>query len=408
MPESLNVLLGVSGGIAAFKAPEIVRSLRGNGHSVRCAMTRSAGAFVTPLTLEVLTEFPVYREEYLQANNSGEELHINAARWADVICVAPATCNTLARLALGLADDFLATTCLAFTGSLLVAPAMTSEMWEKEAIQAHVTTLQGRGVILVGPVVGPLATGETGMGRMAEPDEIVAAIEGTRNRGDLRGRTVLITAGPTHEALDPVRFLSNRSSGKMGFSLAAEAASRGARTLLVSGPVCLPTPHGVERIDVTTAAEMAETVEKLAPEAGIVIMAAAVADFRPESAFESKLKKVSGPPELRLEGTEDILTRLGEIAPNALRVGFAAETEKLESEARRKLEGKNAHWIVANDVSRSDIGFGSEDNEVTVFRRNQPSVTIPLQAKRLVAGRLFDLMQQELEGVEAGMATTGG
>lgn len=408
MPEPLNVLLGVSGGIAAFKAPEIVRSLRRNGHSVRCAMTRSAGAFVTPLTLEVLTEHPVYREEYLQANNSGEELHISAARWADVMCVAPATCNTLARLALGLADDFLATTYLAFTGNLIVAPAMTSEMWEKEAVQAHVSTLQGRGVTLVGPVVGPLATGETGMGRMVEPDEIVFAIEATRKSGELRGRTVLITAGPTHEPLDPVRFLSNRSSGKMGFMLAAEAASRGARTLLVSGPVSLPTPKGVERFDVTTASEMAETVERLAPDVGVVIMAAAVADFRPRSTSETKLKKDSGPPELTLEGTQDILSRLGEIAPNALRVGFAAETEKLESEAVRKLEDKKAHWIVANDVSRSDIGFGSENNEVTVIRRNKSPITIPRQAKRLIAGQLLDLVEQELEGVESRTVTTGG
>lgn len=408
MPEPLNVLLGVSGGIAAFKAPEIVRSLRRNGHSVRCAVTRSAGAFVTPLTLEVLTEHPVYREEYLQANNSGEELHISAARWADVMCVAPATCNTLARLALGLADDFLATTYLAFTGNLIVAPAMTSEMWEKEAVQAHVSTLQRRGVTLVGPVVGPLATGETGMGRMVEPDEIVFAIEATRKRGELRGRTVLITAGPTHEPLDPVRFLSNRSSGKMGFMLAAEAASRGARTLLVSGPVSLPTPKGVERFDVTTASEMAETVERLAPDVGVVIMAAAVADFRPRSTSETKLKKGSGPPELTLEGTQDILSRLGDIAPNSLRVGFAAETEKLESEAVRKLEDKKAHWIVANDVSRSDIGFGSENNEVTVFRRNKPPITIPRQAKRLIAGQLLDLVEQELEGVESRTVTTGG
>jgi len=408
MPEPLKVLLGVSGGIAAFKVPEIVRSLRRNGNSVRCAMTRSAGAFVTPLTLEVLTEYPVYREEYLQASDTGEELHISAARWADVMCVAPATCNTLARLALGLADDFLITTSLAFTGSLLVAPAMTSEMWEKEAIQAHVATLRERGVTLVGPVVGPLATGEIGMGRMAEPNEIVSAIEATLKRGELQGRTVLITAGPTREPLDPVRFLSNRSSGKMGFMLAAEAASRGARTLLVSGPVSLPTPDGVERFDVTTAAEMADTVERLAPDAGVVMMAAAVADFRPRSTSESKLKKGSGPPELTLVGTQDILTRLSELAPKALRVGFAAETEELEREARRKLEGKKAHWIVANDVSRSDIGFGSDNNEVTVFRRNKPPVTIPLQGKRQLAGRLFDLVQQELDEVQAGMVTTGG
>ena len=407
MPESLNVLLGVSGGIAAFKVPEIVRSLRLKGHAVRCAMTHSAGAFVTPLTLEVLTEAPVYREEYLEANNSGEELHISAARWADVMCVAPATCNTLARLALGLADDFLATTCLAFTGRLLVAPAMTSEMWDKPIIQAHVATLRERGVEFVGPVVGPLATGEIGMGRMAEPEEIVAAVEMTPRRGDLAGRTVLVTAGPTQEPLDPVRFLSNRSSGKMGFSLAAEAASRGARTLLVSGPVALPTARGVERFDVATAAEMAEMVERLAPQAEVVIMAAAVADFKPREVLETKLKKGAGPPDLKLESTQDILSALVETAPNALRIGFAAETGDLEGEAKRKLDEKGAHWIIANDVSRSDIGFEVDLNEVTVYRRDQPPKTIPRQAKRQIARQLFDLVKQELEELERWKASQG-
>jgi phosphopantothenoylcysteine decarboxylase/phosphopantothenate--cysteine ligase len=371
-------------------------------------MTRSAGAFVTPLTLEVLTEHPVYREEYLEANDSGEELHISVARWADVMCIAPATCNTLARLALGLADDFMVTTSLAFTGRLLVAPAMTTEMWEKAPVQGHVAALEEQGVVLVGPVVGPLATGETGMGRMADPVDIVSAIEATRQKGDLAGRAVLITAGPTHEPLDPVRFLSNRSSGKMGFSLAAEAASRGAKTHLVSGPVALPTPPGVVRVDVTTAAEMADRVEELAPESEVVIMAAAVADFRPLSARDSKIKKGSGAPELRLEETEDILARLETIAPDALRIGFAAETGEVEDEAVRKLKEKGAHWIVANDVSRSDIGFGSEHNEVTVFRRDKPSVSIGRQAKRRIAGRLLDLVKEELEGVEAEVATTRG
>jgi phosphopantothenoylcysteine decarboxylase/phosphopantothenate--cysteine ligase len=408
MSQSLNVLLGVSGGIAAFKAPEIVRSLRRNGHRVRCAMTRSAAAFVTPLTLEVLSEYPVYREEYLQANDSGEELHISAARWANVMCVAPATCNTLARLALGLADDFLATTALAFTGDLLVAPAMTSEMWEKAVVQSHVRALEGRGVTLVGPVVGPLATGEVGIGRMAEPDDIVAAIEATGQRTDFEGKTVLITAGPTHEPIDPVRFLANRSSGKMGFCLAKEAVRRGAKAMLVSGPVALPTPVGVERYDVTTAAEMAAVVERLAKQAQVVIMAAAVADFTPREISHSKLKKGEGPPQLDLEATVDILARLAEIAPATLRVGFAAETGDLHSEGARKLESKSAHMIVANDVSRSDIGFGSDNSEVTVFRREKPPFAIPFQSKRTLAARLLDLVGEELAVVDTGVGTAGG
>jgi len=253
MSGRLHVLVGVSGGIAAIKVPDLVRRLREAGHSVRCAMTHSAAAFVTPLTLEVLTEHAVYRQEYLEANHSGEELHVSVARWADVLAVVPATCHTIARLSLGMADDFLATTVLAFSGPLLVAPAMDSVMWEKQVVQDHLQVLRERHVRIVGPVKGALATGESGMGRMVEPLEIVAEIEAAGGAGSLTGTTVLVTAGPTREALDPVRFLSNRSSGRMGFALAEEAAVRGARCLLIAGPVDLPTPRGVERCDVTTA-----------------------------------------------------------------------------------------------------------------------------------------------------------
>lgn len=401
MSTSLKVLLGVSGGIAAIKAPEIVRRLRERGHEVRCILTRNAQSFVAPLSLEVLSGNPVLREEYLEANNSGLELHLEMGRWADVLCVAPATCNLLARLALGLADDFLTTTALVFEGPVVLAPAMSTEMWSKRVVQDHLETLQGRGARQVGPVLGALANGEIGEGRMAEPTEIVAALEDLYTEPDLAGRKVLITAGPTREPVDPVRFLANRSTGKMGFSLAAEAVARGARTVLISGPVHLPTPRGVERVDVETALEMESEVENHVQDADLVIMAAAVSDFRPGSPAREKLKKQEGNPDLQLEPNPDILAGLARLAPDALRVGFAAETRDLETEGPRKLQVKGAHFMVANDVSRDDIGFGSEENEVVVFSREREPLRIPRQSKRLVARELLNLFAEALKEREA-------
>src|ERR1700681_1615438 len=293
MSRPLRVLLGVSGGIAAYKSAELVRRFRARGHEVRCALTRSAASFVAPLTLEVLSGRPVYQEEYLAAGGpgaNGEEAHITAAAWAEVLCVAPATAHVLARLALGLADDFLTTTALAFTGPVVVAPAMHSSMWEKPTTQQHAAALRARGVWFTGPVEGPLASGEVGMGRRAEPEASVESVEAAAGLGPLAGRTVLVAAGPTHEPIDPVRFLGNRSSGKMGFALAAEAARRGARVILVAGPVALVSPSGVKRIDVVTAREMQGAVLEQAPAADLVVMAAAVADFRPRRVAAGKIQ----------------------------------------------------------------------------------------------------------------------
>lgn len=406
MSSPLKVLLGVSGGIAAIKSPEIVRRLRENGHQVRCVMTRNAESFVAPLPLEVLSGNPVLREEYLRANDSGHELHIEAGRWADVFCIAPATCNLLARLALGLADDFLTTTALVFEGTLVIAPAMSTEMWSKQVVQGHIRTLEERGVRRVGPVLGALATGEIGEGRMAEPAEIVAALDEIYREPDLSGKTVLVTAGPTREPLDPVRFLSNRSTGKMGFSLATEAAARGARTILVAGPVELSTPRGVERVDVETALEMERQVKIHAAQANLVIMTAAVSDFRPGSPASAKLKKRQGRPDLALEPNPDILAALAKAAPDALRVGFAAETQDLEIEGPRKLGAKGAHFMVANDVSRSDIGFASDENEVIVFARQGEPLRIPRQSKRDVARQLLNLFVEALNERETGLVTS--
>ena len=386
-----RVLLGVSGGIAAYKAAELVRRLRGQGAEVRCALTRGAESFVAPLTLEVLSGQAVYGEEYLAPTGTGEELHISAAAWADLLCVAPATAHVLGRLALGLADDFLTTTALAFEGPILLAPAMHAKMWAKPAVQGNAAALAARGAIFVGPVEGALASGETGMGRMAEPGAIAAALFAALGRGQLSGRTVLVSAGPTYEPIDPVRFLGNRSSGKMGFALAGEAARRGARTILVAGPVGLATPGGVERIDVETAAEMARAVAQSAPRADLVILAAAVADFRPRDVAARKLKKAAGVPRLDLEPTEDILAGLSRIAPGAVKVGFAAETDDLETNARAKLEGKGIDFVVANDVSRSDIAFGRDENEVLVFRRAGEPVFLERRSKAAIAAALLDL-----------------
>ncbi len=390
MSRSPRVLLGVTGGIAAYKAAEIVRRLRGQGAEVRVALTRGARAFVSPLTLEVLSGQPVYGEEYLEPNGSGEELHITAAAWADVLCVAPATAHSIARLALGLADDFLTTTALAFSGPLVIAPAMHSQMWNHPAVKGHVATLGGRGARWVGPIEGPLASGEIGMGRMADPERIAAAVLAAEEPGPLAGRTVLVSAGPTFEPIDPVRFLGNRSSGKMGFALAAEAARRGASTTLIAGPVALATPPGVERIDVETAAEMAVAVAVAAPASDLVILAAAVADFRPRAAAGQKIKKDQGVPAFDLEPTEDILAGLFRIAPNAIRVGFAAETERLEENARAKLLRKEVHFVVANDVSRSDIAFGRDENEVLVLSRDAETIHLERQGKAEIASALLD------------------
>ncbi len=398
----VRVLLGVSGGIAAYKAAELVRLLRAGGHEVRCALTRGATAFVTPLTLEVLSGHPVYGEEYLQAGPAGaggEEVHIAAARWAEVLCVAPATAHVLARLALGLADDFLTTTALAFAGPVVAAPAMHTAMWEKAAVQEHLDTLRRRGVRLVGPVAGPLASGESGIGRMAEPGAILREIEAAAGGGSLRGLRVLVTAGPTQEPLDPVRYIGNRSSGRMGFALAAEAARRGARVALVAGPVALATPAGVERIDVTTARDMERAVQAEAAGADLVIMTAAVGDFRPRSVAAEKIKKSRLPPgglTVELEENPDILAGLRRVAPAAVVVGFAAETGDLEANARAKLAAKAADFLVANDVSRRDIAFGSDANEVTIFRPEGPPLFLARRPKGELAGALLDLFAEAL------------
>lgn len=399
MSHRRKVLLGVCGGIAAYKAVEVARRLQERGFEVRCSLTRSAAAFVTPLTFEVLSGHAVYEQEYLTPTGRGEESHIALAGWADALCVAPATAHFLARLALGLADDFLTTTALAFRGPVVLAPAMHSEMWSHEAVAGHVAVLRRRGVAFVGPESGPLASGEVGMGRLSDPAEIADAVARTTDaaRRDYVGKTVLVSAGPTYEPIDPVRFLGNRSSGKMGFAIAAEAACRGARTVLVSGPVELETPAGVERIDVSTALEMNEAMRAQAAGADLVVMAAAVADFRVRTVAGAKIKKKDGVPRLELTANPDILSGLADVAPDALRVGFAAETEPSEAEAYAKLERKGAHFLVWNNVALQGVGFGADDNEVTVYRAEGDPIILSRRPKREIAALILNHFREALE-----------
>jgi len=399
-----RVLLGVGGGIAAVKAPDLVRRLREAGCEVRCALTRAAGSFVAPLALEVLSGHRVYDDGYLAPGGGPEEAHLAAGEWAEVVVVAPATAHLIARLALGLADDFLTTAALASPRPLLLAPAMHARMWEHPATRGHVATLRERGVRFVGPVVGPLASGEVALGRMAEPGEIVAAVLDAGDRaqqanaaaGSWRGLRVLVSAGPTWEAIDPVRFIANRSSGKMGFALAAEAARRGAAVELVAGPVALPTPAGVRRTDVESAESMREALLRRLDDADLVLMAAAVADYRPSAAARRKLKKEEGTPRIELVENPDILVELAAQPGERLVVGFAAETDELPRHAAAKLRRKGAAFLVANDVSRSDIGFGSDWNEVTVFHRDGEPLRLPRQPKEQLAAALLDLFAASL------------
>ena len=389
-----RVLLGVCGGIAAYKSASLVRELRRRGLEVRCALTRNGGRFVSELTLEVLSGAPVAREGYLEAGRTGgEEQHVTLGQWADALCVAPITANTLARLAYGLADDFLTTTALMVDGPWVLAPAMHGTMWERPAIREAAARLVDRGARLVGPESGELASGEHGIGRMAEPAAIAGAVVAALGdqEEDLRGLRVLVSAGPTFEAIDPVRFIGNRSSGRMGFALAAAAARRGAQVTLVAGPVALETPPGVERRDVESALEMQAVIEERVAQADLVVMAAAVADYRPAQVLQSKHKKRDGEPlELDLVPNPDILAGLRALAPRALLVGFAAETESLLEHAAAKLERKRLDLIVANDVSRRDVGFGSLDNEVILISRDREPERLERASKVVLADRLLD------------------
>jgi phosphopantothenoylcysteine decarboxylase / phosphopantothenate---cysteine ligase len=386
------IALGVCGGIGAYKAVEVARGLQKRGHDVAAMMTRSAQRFVGTLTFEAITNRRVITDQFAEGANSDIE-HIALASNAGLLLVVPATANVIGKFANGIADDFLTTLYLATRAPVLMAPAMNTNMLEHDAVRANMATLRGRGVRFVEPGDGYLACGWIGKGRLAEPGDVVEAADTLLRRGGtLAGRFVVVSAGPTYEDIDDVRYIGNRSSGKMGYALATEAARRGARVLLVSGPTALASPANVELVRVRSAAQMHAAVMAQAVEADIVIMAAAVADYAPRQRTDGKIEKTDGPVALDLVRTRDILADLGAARTagfNPLLIGFAAESGDPVARAREKLARKNADMIVANDISRTDAGFESDSNAVTLVTE-AANEAVPLASKAQVAGVILD------------------
>lgn len=363
-----NIIIGVSGGIAAYKAAELVRLMRREGATVRVVMSRGALAFITPLSMQALSGNPVHTELLDEDAEMGMG-HIELARWADLVVLAPATADIIARLAQGRADDLLTTVVLATPAPILVAPAMNQNMWLNPATNTNIDSLKARGIQVVGPEAGEQACGDTGPGRLLEPTDILSAIQLCLPSSILSGRRVVITAGPTREAIDPVRYLSNHSSGKMGFALARAAAEAGAETVLIAGPVDLDTPDRVTRIDVESATDMLEaSIQEVGSGADLFIAAAAVADYRPAEIASTKMKKTGNDLSLQLIQNPDILKTIATASYRpTLVIGFAAETENVSAYANEKLASKNLDAIVANDVSRQDIGFNSDYNGISLW-----------------------------------------
>lgn len=394
------MLLGVSGGIAAYKSALVARLLGAAGAEVSVVLTEAATRFVGPDTFAALTGAPAHTSLW---ESPGEVLHVRLAREADVAVVAPATANVLAKLANGLADDLLCATLLEATCPLVLAPAMHTGMWEHPATRANVEALRARGARFVGPAAGPLAHGDEGVGRLAEPEDVVAAVRRTLAPQDLAGRRVLITAGPTHEPIDPVRFIGNRSSGKMGVALAEEALARGAEVTVVLGPGAARPPTGADVVAVETAEEMHVAVLSRFDDVDAVVMAAAVADFRPKQATASKLKKEAGVPDVILEPTPDILAELAERRSTQVLVGFAAETDDLEAAGRSKLAAKHLDLVVVNLVGREGTGFGAETNEAMLLAADGDDVPLgrwtKVELAGLVTDRLAGLLDERATGV---------
>jgi phosphopantothenoylcysteine decarboxylase / phosphopantothenate---cysteine ligase len=390
-----QVLLGVTGGIAAYKAPDLVRRLREQGAEVRVVLTRSAARFVTPMTFQAVSGHPARSGLWDEAAEAAMG-HIELARWAGLVLIAPATADCVARLAGGMADDLLTTVCLATEAPIVIVPAMNRVMWAKPATQDNLRRLATRGMTMLGPEVGDQACGETGEGRMLEPREIVAALTAAPGVAAeiLADRKVLVTAGPTREALDPVRYLTNRSSGKMGYAVAAAAARAGADTILISGPVSLPVPAGVRAVQVETAAQMREAVQAELPGTALFIAAAAVADYRPAHPAPHKLKKHAGEMALELIRNPDILAEVAASSPRPFVVGFAAETEKVEANALLKLEHKSLDLIAANKVG-SDCGFDRDENALLVLWKNGRE-DLGCGTKSELAERLIGLIAERM------------
>jgi phosphopantothenoylcysteine decarboxylase/phosphopantothenate--cysteine ligase len=392
----MKIALGVTGGVAGYKAAELVRRLQQENLDVQVVMTRAAQEFVTPLTFAALTGKKVITEMFgsqdsAPANVESAIEHIAIAQRIDLLLVAPATADILGKFAHGIADDFLSTLYLATKAPVAVAPAMNVNMWEHPATQENLAMLRARGVQVIDPDEGYLACGMTGSGRLAATETIVRWVREVLGlRRDFEGQTVLITAGPTREDIDPVRFLTNRSSGKMGYALADAALRRGARTILVSGPTDLTVPEGAEWVPVRSTEEMRRAVSERAEDATVIVMAAAVADYRPAAAVAQKIKRAEKGLTLELEPTPDILAELGRRKGNQILVGFAAETDRMSENARAKLDSKGADMIVANDVTHEGAGFDIDTNIVTLFLRDAREIPLPKLSKFEVANRILD------------------
>lgn len=395
-----KILLCVTGGIAVYKAVALTSQLYKKGAEVKVIMTSAAQQFVTPLTFQTISRNPVYIDTF-DEKDPQKIAHIDLADWADVVIVAPATANIIAKLAHGLADDMVSTTLTATTAPVFIAPAMNSHMYEHRAVKQNMQTLASFGYHFIEPDEGLLACGYVGKGRLAEPEEIIQIIEQyvqKQFKQPLKGKKVLVTAGPTVEVIDPVRFFSNRSTGKMGFAIAGAASDCGADVTLVSGPTALDTPNNVKRIDVTSAEEMYEAVIQLYDQMDVVIKSAAVADYRPKEVFADKMKKKDGDLMIVMERTKDILAELGKRKQHQLLIGFAAESTNVEKYALQKLKKKNLDLIVANNVKKAGSGFATDTNEVILFDRNGQKKEWPLLTKHEVAHRLLQEVLTMMKG----------
>ncbi|MET3686215.1 phosphopantothenoylcysteine decarboxylase/phosphopantothenate--cysteine ligase [Priestia megaterium] len=404
MMKGKRILLCVSGGIAVYKAAALTSKLVQAGAEVKVMMTASACEFVTPLTFQALSRNPVYTDTFDEKDPS-VIAHIDLADWPDLILVAPATANMIGKIANGLADDMISTTLLAATAPVWIAPAMNVHMYDHPAVKKNMSTLSSFGYSFVEPGEGYLACGYVGKGRLEEPETIVSLIgsyfsQASHTQKILEGVNVLVTAGPTVERIDPVRFFTNRSTGKMGYALAEQAAKLGASVTLVTGPTNLEYPKGVQVVQIESAQQMLEAVMQRYQEADVVIKSAAVADYRPKHVFDQKMKKQPGAAVLELERTTDILRTLGERKEHQLLVGFAAETEQVDEYAQKKLSSKNLDMIVANNVTTEGAGFGTDTNIVTLYKRSGESRKLPILSKHDVATEVLKEVKEMLEGLK--------
>ena len=390
-----KILLGITGGIAAYKAAEIVRTLKKVGAEVRVVMTKSAQEFITPLTMQALSGNQV-SIDLLDRNAEAAMGHIELAKWADAVLIAPCTADSIAKLSAGRGDDLLSAISLVHEGNLAIAPSMNQAMWSDERTQGNISSLNEKGISIFGPGDGQQACGDIGLGRMLEPLVIVEELAKLFDTGLLAGKELLITAGPTQEMIDPVRYISNKSSGKMGYAIAEVAKDAGAKVILISGPVKLNPPEGIIFEKITSADEMYDAVMHYAPKADIFISTAAVADYKPKDSLKNKLKKQNTEDiSIELKQNKDILSSVTDKHKTLYAVGFAAETEEIEENARKKLLAKNLRVVVANDVSNQTIGFDSDDNEVTLISKKE-KIVIKKTDKKRVAKKIIEFIAEDI------------